>query len=287
MSEEIVFRHSGDIGDLLFSTHFIKDIIEWRKPSKVTLALTFDKPTVRGEPHPNGAVLMNKKTVDFVMSFFKHCGLYDEVNAVDFKTFEKIIPQIPILVDLDVFRTMKLNFFATDIREYYYALTTHHFNKDFSRNLFEGKFEGDLRAKGRVIVSYTSRVHSYYVHPHAVLFDRLDDISFIGLDSEYEEFCKIMDKKIHRFEIKTLEDAAYLIKGASGFFGNQGGLFSLAEMLKVPRLLLSPQYMVLNGRLSIGPANVNPMGGAWCDKIMVIDNSLGITKNFFDFCKGR
>ena len=49
---EIVFTHSGNLGDILFSLHFIRDYIEWKGADRALMLLTYGKPAVYGERHP-------------------------------------------------------------------------------------------------------------------------------------------------------------------------------------------------------------------------------------------
>jgi hypothetical protein len=60
--------------------------------------------------------------------------------------------------------------------------------------------------------------------------------------------------------------------GAKGVVGGQSGLFSIAECLKVPRILVSPEFIKINGRIFPGPVNNHPMGG-W-NEVVVTEEKL-------------
>ena len=47
---EIVFTHSGNLGDILFSLHFIRDYSEWRGADRALMLLTYGPCVV----HPLG-----------------------------------------------------------------------------------------------------------------------------------------------------------------------------------------------------------------------------------------
>lgn len=47
--KEIVFTHSGSLGDILFSLHFIRDYSEWKGADRAHMLLTYGKPAVHGE----------------------------------------------------------------------------------------------------------------------------------------------------------------------------------------------------------------------------------------------
>lgn len=61
---------------------------------------------------------------------------------------------------------------------------------------------------------------------------------------------------------------------------NQGGNYSIAEAMKVPRVLLAPDVMKIDyardpryiGKLMPGPCNNLPLGG-WCD-IAISDHKM-------------
>lgn len=278
--KELVFRHSGNFGDIVFSLHFVSDIIKWQKADKSHFILTYGRPAQYTQAHPDGNMQMTEKSANFAKAFIEKCGMFDEVHVIEWNQFNAMIKQVPNVVDLDLFRNCYLNFCGGDIRNWYYATCSHHFEKDFSKNLFEGKFEGDTRARNHVLVTYTERYNDYFISIATAVCNHKEEIGFIGIDREYERFCKLIDFKAKRFEINNSADAAYLMKGSRGVIGNSGGLYSLAEMLKVPRLLIMPQYMKVNDKLMYGPCNQLPLGG-WCDIIQTSAQAVKLTDELF------
>ena len=57
-----------------------------------------------------------------------------------------------------------------------------------------------------------------------------------------------------------------MMKGSIGYIANQTGFFSVAEALKVPRVLFPAEVMIEGGRQVLGPKNVLPLGG-WCQTL--------------------
>lgn len=224
---------------------------------------------------------MSKTSAEFVKPFLEQCGMFKEIQIVDWQQFMQVRPQLPACVDLDGFRTKKINFMAGDIRQWYYSLSNYHFKRDFSEDLFKGKFVGDERAKDKVLVCYTDWYSNYFINIALPLSEHKKDVAFIGLDNEYERIKRLLDYDVPRFELKNLADAAYLMKSSRGVIGNQGGLYSLAEMLKVPRVLLPVEYMKFNEQLIGGPCNVHPVGGE-CDMIQTIEQALHIPDFLFE-----
>ena len=278
---EIVFTHSGNLGDILFSLHFIRDYSEWRGADRTLMLLTYGKPAVYGERHPDGDVQMSERSARFIIPFLRESGLFTDVQAAEWAKVEQIRGQIDGCVDLDEFRQKRISFYGGDNRLWFYALSSHHFRRDLSENLFEGKFEGDGRAAGKVLVTCTERVNNYYVPISYCLSEHRDGIAFIGLDSEHRRLESLTGYPVPKIEIADMADAARLMKGAKGVIGNQGGLWSLAEMLKVPRLLLAPEYMKMGGALTYGPCVVHPLGGE-CDVVQTIEQSVHLPDFLFE-----
>lgn len=108
-----------------------------------------------------------------------------------------------------------------------------------------------------------------------------DGIAFIGLGSEHRRLESLAGYPIPRIEAADMADAARLMKGAKGVIGNQGGLWPLAEMLKVPRLLLAPEYVKADGALTYGPCVVHPLGGE-CDVVQTIEQSVRLPDFLFE-----
>lgn len=107
---EIVFTHSGSLGDILFSLHFIKDYSEWKGADRAHMLLTYGKPAVHGEGHPDGDVQMSERSARFIMPFLRESGLFTDVQAAEWAKVEQIRGQIENCVDLDEFRRKRISF---------------------------------------------------------------------------------------------------------------------------------------------------------------------------------
>ena len=277
---ELIFSHSGNMGDILFSLHFVKEVIGWKRPEKAYFVLTYGRPAVYLQGHPDGDVQMSRRSAEFIKPLLEQSGMFREVQIVDYSKFAALRGRIGDCVDLDEFRAKKLSFMGGDIRNWYYSLSNMHFKRDFSEDLFKGKFEGDCRAKGKVLVTCTERVNNYYIDISLCLCNHRDSVAFIGLDEEHRRIERLLGYGIPRIEVKDMEDAAYLMRGSKGVIGTQGGLYSLAEMLKVPRVLIPPQYILHNGQLMYGPCNNHPIGGE-CDLVQTIEQAVHLPDFLF------
>ena len=56
-------------------------------------------------------------------------------------------------------------------------------------------------------------------------------------------------------------NTALIFNSAKGVISNQSGNFTIAEQMKCPRILLTPEFHLLNGKIYMGPVNNMPQGG--------------------------
>ena len=66
---------------------------------------------------------------------------------------------------------------------------------------------------------------------------------------------------------KDMLQMAQYMAGAKGFIGNQSGIYSLAECMKIPRILLAPDFVNFHGVIIPGPHNNHPIGG-WSEDVI-------------------
>ena len=115
---------------------------------------------------------------------------------------------------------------------------------------------------------FTPRVNRSLQY-NRVLKEFRKDLVFIGTDGEYQTFQKNYFE-LDRLELKkgdSLLTVAQYLAGAKGYLSNQSGFFSLAEVMKIPRILLPPDFVRKDDGISeIGPKNNLPLGG-WANSI--------------------
>lgn len=169
---------------------------------------------------------------------------------------------------------------AGDIRSYYYILSKIHLPQDMSRKYFN--FKGtDEKFKDKIILCISDR----YLNPYIdikLLEEFKDDFIFMGLPEEYNNFVNNYFK-VPYVKIKNALEAAVVFNSCIGMIGVQGGLYSIAEMMKIPRVLITPEYMKVKckennddnkiiEKIIKGPVNNNPCGG-WFE-VARINNKL-------------
>lgn len=252
-----IINHSGNLGDILLSMHFTVELLEAinTKVSDYIFNIQINQPAQYSGTHPYGNVMMTLNSAKFLKPLLLNMGFKDV-------TFEEKLD--PEWINLSVFRNLRLNLTASDLRSLYYELSKFHLPQNFSRNLFTFVKAPNNELKDRIIFIHTSRYNNCFLNLKAL--ERYKDILlFMGIKEEYEQFKKEFFN-MQYLPVTDALDAAQKMKSAKGIIGNQSGLYSLAEMLKVNRILLTAEFNMIQNRLCIGPCNVNPQGG-WIETV--------------------
>ena len=131
--------------------------------------------------------------------------------------------------------------------------------------------EPDPSYRDKILFSLTERYVNRGIDFMALKEFR-DHLVFIGTDSEYQTF-RSRYFELDRAELKpedSLLTVARWLAGAKGFMSNQSGFFSLAELMKINRVLLPPDWIREGegdgSRLMAGPKNNLPLGG-WANSV--------------------
>lgn len=243
----LLFNHSGAIGDILFSLYLCKELSQSQGESKFNFhfQINNEQETKIGKKRVGFSI----KDVEFLLPLLKSQSYINEI------TYSKDTPKG--CFNLDLMRDLNLNLMGGDIRGYWYNLTTSHLPREFQKPII--KVEPNYKFKNKLLFTYTERYVNLNIN-YNLLEPFKNKMVFIGLEKEYQLFKqKYFD--LQYIKVNNALEAAQYIAGAKGFMGNESGLFSLAECLKVPRILLSPQLINWNNNIIQGPYNVNPIGG--------------------------
>ena len=243
--ERITFSHCGGLGDLLFSLHFCREFAGYYGIN----GYDFHIYTVDNAPPGLGVA-----AADFIKPLLENLP---EIGKV---TIGYDLPADANEVALGNYWKQKINFGATDIRSWYYNLTTVHLPREFWKPVILA--DADYRHQDKILFSYTGRYCNVHIDCGQLKQFR-EHLVFIGTAGEYETFCRsFFDLEYQPCE-NMLEMAQYMA-GAKGFIGGQSGIYSLAECMKIPRILLAPEFVKSDGVIIPGPHNNHPIGG-WCE----------------------
>jgi len=240
MKEYIKVSHSGNAGDLIYSLSNLYDYCEKNK-CKIVFYIKIGVPSgFTDETHPVGNVMMNDAMFDFIEPLLKVQPYIHEV--IKLNKGENMVVDF----DLDLFRKDYKNLSAGNIQNWI-ANTYHEFRPNLSKQCL---FLPENIGNNYIIVNRTTRYNNYFID--YTILDKYENVFFVGTDKEFKRL-SIHNDKIQHLKVQNALELAYAINGCKLFIGGQSLAFSIAEQLKVKRVL--EQYMYA--------PNVIPQGGEW------------------------
>ena len=218
--EEISFLHSGHLGDVINSLPIIKEL---SKKHTCNFYIQVNKPLpddIKFYYNPKDLVFLNEKNLDMLIPLLK-CQPYIN-KVVKFENHK-------IDIDLNLFREMPMNFNLDSVR-WYFQLTGVH--TDLSTPYLFVKPNNVI--KNNVIIIRNTRRKNHFINYK--FLKKYNNLLFVGLDHEYEDL-KQEVPNLNFYDCKDFLEMAQIIKSSKFFLGNLSFGFTIAEGLKVPRLL--------------------------------------------------
>ena len=218
--KEISFLHSGHTGDVINILPILKEL---SKTHVCKLYIKLNVPTVTYYPdHPAGQVFMNKSVYNMLYPLLKKQKYISQVNIYNNENIDidfDLIRKLPIRLTFD---SMKYGSHVTGIQP----------------NLAEIFLQADNhdKLKNKIIILRSLRYQNHYINYE--FLNKYNEIYFLGTFKEYENL-KQSIKNLHFYDCKDFLEMASIIKCCKLFIGNSSLGFTLAEGLKVPRLLES------------------------------------------------
>lgn len=212
------FVHSGNAGDIIYS---LPAVYELSKKGKAHFYLQVNQPHEQDfHFHPLGAVMLNDKMVEML----KPLLLYQpQIEVAETYTGQ------PVDYNLDDFRKYKY-FLPTSIIRWYF--TVYGISYDTCRPWLTAP--KDEQFKNAIVIARSHRYRSPLID-YSFLKNYPNKI-FIGVPEEYEDM-KTMVPDLAFHPVKDFLEMATIINSCRLFIGNQSFPFSVAEALKVTRLL--------------------------------------------------
>ena len=218
---KISFTHSGNAGDIIYALPTVKKIRELTGAS-IHLYLRLGKPAIltHYNSHPVGNVMLNNTMADMLLPlirsqhFIEKCELYIDQD---------------IDIDLDYFRAGIIPTRGNIARWFSYITGV---SPDLWKNWLE--IEPDINFSNSIIVARSGRYKNMAIS-YAFL-NKYQPITFIGVESEYVDMRKYLPD-IEWVKVTDFLQMARMIAGCKFFIGNQSFPYSIAEALKVPRIL--------------------------------------------------
>ncbi len=228
-SQEILnFKHSGHLGDLIYSLPTAISLSENRQNS-FNFFVDIKKKSVYkdNQEHFGGGKMLNEKTFTMLkplleqQSYIKSVGIFDE-NTNDTNS--------NMDYNLDIFRELPIFLNRGNIAKWYsYAFGAYFDLSNAWISVIPNK-----QYQENIILARSQR----YNNPHIdyTFLSKYENIIFLGVENEYQTMKKKIPNLIFK-EVNNFLEMAQIIAGCKFFIGNQSFPYALAEALKVPRLL--------------------------------------------------
>ncbi|HLO73506.1 MAG TPA: hypothetical protein VK164_06180 [Flavobacterium sp.] len=217
--EEINFKHSGHIGDLIYALPVIKEISKTKK-CNLYIKINHSIGEKNYYKHPSGNVMISDRIFDMVVPLLKK---QDYIHAVQNWDNEEID------IDLDLFRDFPFSSNFHSIRWYYHITG---FQPDMNSSFIDAKPSEEF--KDKIVVVRTFRGRNPMINYS--FLRKYDNLLFLGIKSEYEDFVKEVPNTDF-YDVKNFLELAEIMKASKFVIANQTFAFALAEGLKVNRIL--------------------------------------------------
>lgn len=266
----ITFAHYGKIGDLLYSINFARELTQACNGDKFNFKIQTNVPFTPGKNEQQSCkgkkVFFTVEEAQFIKPLIEAQPYINQVLIDDNVLSSQF--------DLSLFRHQRINYFAGDIRDWYYQLTPNFLPRDFySQIIFANK---NTTYKDKIIITLSQRYVNQFVD-YKQLEQFKDHLIFLGTQIEHKVFCQKYFKIDYTGKFNSLLQIAEVLAGAKGFISNPNGLYALAEQMKIPRILLSPDFLLVDKQIQLGPKNNLPLGGI-CSTCSSTNNLIDLTK---------
>lgn len=217
--DDVHFKHSGNLGDIIYA---LPAMYTLSKGKKIHLHLYVDQKANYGKmKHPLGTTMLSENMVSLLQPL-----LLAQVNFVKCDLYNNQ----PIDFDLDKFREYPFNLRTGNIARWYFLVFG--INADLGKPWLHAAANTSI--KDAIVIARSFRYRSPGIdYSFLQAYGRT---IFVGLQEEYEDIKKMIPK-IEYQPVKNFLELASVIAGSKFFIGNQSFPFSIAEGLKVKRIM--------------------------------------------------
>lgn len=257
----LMFNHAGKMGDILFSLYFCIEVSLRHGDRQFDYNIQINKKMSDFGNASDNSILLSEKDALFIRPLLESQPYIHSVTIRE-------EPEKGSL-DLNSFRNRYINPFGCEIRDWYYNFIVQTLPREFWKKIVT--VEPDPAYRDKVLLTLTERYVNRGID-YMKLKEFRDRLVFLGTEKEHQTFRKEFFD-LDRVELKpedSLLTVARYLAGAKGFIANQSGFFSLAELMKIPRILLTPDWVKeqtgLKTEVRMGPKNNLPLGG-WANNV--------------------
>jgi hypothetical protein len=227
---KVRLSHSGNAGDIIYALPTI-DAIRRLTGARIELYLRLGQPLILSgyNNHPLGNVMLNQKMAEMLIKLLRPQSYIDLVEIHTDQTID---------IDLDYFRAGGIPLDKGNIARWCSYLT------GVNPVLWKPwlTVEPDKSYSNIIVMARSERYRNYTIDYK--FMNKYPDIVFIGVESEYNDIKKTIPH-IRWVQVEDFMQMARIIAGSKFFIGNQSFPYSIAEGLKVPRIL-ETSFEVIN-----------------------------------------
>lgn len=221
MQIDVSVKHSGHIGDILYSLNMVKSIADKHGPVDFYIGFEVANQTPN---HPSGKYTMTDKAFAYMLPLLESLPFIGGVYKHNGQEIE---------YDLDKFRLQGFNLASSDLRKWY-PYVYPDFEVNINDKLIESVKAYDY-LKEAVVVNLTKRYRNSSINYR--LLEKLNrPIYFVGLDEEHVLF-QLYELDHKRIVVKDALHMSNILNSCYLFIGNQSSTFALAEQMKIRRAL--------------------------------------------------
>jgi hypothetical protein len=213
------FKHSGNAGDIIYS---LPAAIALAGDSEIHYLFNLGQKGNYGKKsHPLEGMMLNEKMCEL---------LFPLLNAQPYINSCSVYSGQPVDYDMDLVRTYPFPNSKGNISRWYFYIFA--ITADLSQPWL--KAEPDSTWNDYIIIARSQRYNA-----PAISYSFLNKYKkkiFVGVEQEWKEMKKMLPD-IEYVPVKDFLQLASIIAGSKLFIGNQSFPFSLAEAMKVNRLL--------------------------------------------------
>lgn len=216
----IKVKHSGHIGDIIYSLSFVKAL-----GVDVCYSIGFDMLNQKPN-HPSGKYTMTESSYEYLKPLLEHqpyikMVLKNNGQKVDY--------------DLDTFRNQGFNLGSYDLKKWY-EIVYPQVEVNVSNKVLTCDLPTLPYLSNKIVINLSLRYRNQQID-YSKLKPYESQIVFVGLDDEYIHFTNTFKLNVKRVNVKDALHMAQIIKSCELFIGNQSSVFAIAEQMKHTRIL--------------------------------------------------
>tara|TARA_B100001559_G_scaffold316595_2_gene320372 strand:- start:2022 stop:2936 length:915 start_codon:yes stop_codon:yes gene_type:complete len=216
--KKLNFLHSGHLGDMIYSLPLIKEL---SKNYECNLYIQINKKMdLYYHNHPSGDVMINDKSAKLMMPLLKSQTYLNSVKKYEKENID---------INLDLFREMPFSLTFHSVRWYSHLTGTQINMGEKFLNL-----ETNENFKDKIVIVRSPRYRNNFINYK--FLKEVKNIVCVGLKDEYDDLKKDI-KNLEFYDCKDFLEMAVIINSCKFFIGNLCFAYSIAEALKIPRLL--------------------------------------------------